>query len=95
MSQTIIVVTSCALVTAVTALYQRRLLLKARQLHQYDLANIKAHCNAMRKALAAASDAATQRNADLVNLQLQNDWLQIRVGALQAQLDSERASARN
>ena len=95
MNQTIVIIATCALVTAATAIHQHRLLRQSRQAHQHDLARIKAQCDAMRKSLSAASDAAEQRNSDFANLQLRKEWLQIQVGALQAQLDEERANARN
>lgn len=87
-------ITSSVLIALIVRYYRRQL--RALKLsHNCDLDRIRAQCGALRKSVSAASEAADHRNAEIAALALQNEWLQLQVAALQTQLNSERASARN
>lgn len=92
--------TATIILGALTALalsnaYHRNQLHRAELAHQCEIDRAAAKCGTLRNAIRAAGEAADQRNAEINALTIRNEWLELQVSALQAQLNNERASARN
>lgn len=94
MNTTTIILSALAAL-AISNAYHRNQLHRAKLAHQCEKDQLHAKCGTLRKAINAAGEVADKRIAEINALTIRNEWLELQVGALQAQLNNERASARN